>query len=78
MFDNLTKRLHGVFRDLAGYGKLTEKNMEKALRQIRTSLLEADVNYRVVKQFIEDIRKKAVGQKLFKTITPNADVGKDS
>lgn len=70
MFDNLTKKLHGIFRDLAGYGKLTEKNMDRALRQIRTSLLEADVNYRVVKQFIEDIREKAVGTKLLRTITP--------
>ena len=70
MFDNLTSKLHSVFRDLAGYGKLSEKNMEQALRQIRTSLLEADVNYKVVKRFIDDVRKKAIGKKVFKTVTP--------
>lgn len=70
MFDNLTNRLQNVFRNLAGYGKLTEKNMEDALKQIRKSLLEADVNYKVVKRFIDDIRQKAIGKKIFKTVTP--------
>lgn len=70
MFENLTKRLHTIFRNIAGAGKLTEKNIEESLRQIRASLLEADVNYKVVIDFIEKIRQKAIGQKLLSSITP--------
>lgn len=70
MFDNLTKRLHTVFRNIAGYGKITEKNMSHALHEIRKALLEADVNYKIVKDFIESIRQKALGKGLYKKVTP--------
>lgn len=70
MFENLTKRLHAIFQNIAGSSKLTEKNIEDSLRQIRTSLLEADVNYKIVIDFIEKIKQKAVGQRLLSSITP--------
>lgn len=70
MFDNLTKRLHDIFRNIAGYGKITEKNMTEALHKLRTSLLEADVNYKVVKDLIEAIKQKAIGRELYKKVTP--------
>lgn len=70
MFENLTKRLHAIFQNIAGSARLTEKNIEDSLRQIRASLLEADVNYKVVIDFVERIRQKAIGQKLLSSITP--------
>lgn len=71
MFDNLTKKFHDIFRNIAGNARLTERNIEDSLHQIRTSLLEADVNYKVVMDFIKDIRQKAVGQKVLSSITPS-------
>ena len=60
MFDNLSDKLQRVFKNLRGEGKLTPENMEAALREIRVALLEADVNFRVVKQLIENIDRKSV------------------
>ena len=62
MFDNLSDKLDGVFRKLKGHGKLSEKNISDGLREVRLALLEADVNYKVVKNFIADIKARAVGQ----------------
>jgi len=62
MFENLTDRLNGVFDKLSRRGKLSERDVDAAMREVRLALLEADVNYRVVKKFIEDIRSRAVGQ----------------
>jgi len=70
MFDNLTKRFHNLFRNIAGYGRLSEKNMEDSFRRIRTSLLEADVNYKVVIDFIARVRSQAKGRKVLNSITP--------
>ena len=53
MFDSLSEKLQSVFKNLRGYGKLTEKNVADALREVRLALLEADVNYKVAKDFIE-------------------------
>ena len=61
MFENLTEKLQKVFKDLRGYGKLTSENIEAALREVRLALLEADVNYKVVKDFIATIAERAVG-----------------
>ena len=61
MFDNLSDKLQRVFKNLRGEGKLSAENMESALREIRVALLEADVNFRVVKQLIENIKQKAMG-----------------
>jgi signal recognition particle subunit SRP54 len=74
MFENLTDRLQKVFRDLRGYGKLTPENIDDALRQVRLALLEADVNYKVVKEFIGAISERAVGQDVLESLTPGQQV----
>jgi len=70
MFDELTDKLEAVFKKLKGQGKLTEKNIKDALRDIRRSLLEADVNFRVAKTFIKNVEKKALGTEVLNSITP--------
>ena len=74
MFENLTDRLQKVFRDLRGYGKLSPENIDAALRQVRLALLEADVNYTVVKEFIATIAARAVGQDVLESLTPGQQV----
>ncbi|MCX5837304.1 MAG: signal recognition particle receptor subunit alpha, partial [Deltaproteobacteria bacterium] len=76
MFENLTDKLDGIFRKLKGRGRLDEENIQSALKEIRMALLEADVNFRVVRDFIEDIRKRAVGQEVLESITPGQQVVK--
>jgi len=76
MLDNLTSRLTGIFDRLRGYGRLTEDNIVEALREVRVALLEADVNFKVVKGFIERVREKAVGQDVLKSLTPGQQVVK--
>jgi len=70
MFETLTDKLNATFRRLTGRGKLTEANIQDALKQVRIALLEADVNYKVVKAFIDDIRKRAIGQEVLESLTP--------
>ncbi len=70
MFESLNKRLENVFKNIRGLGKLTEKNMKDSLQEIRMALLEADVNYKVVKQFIQDVQEAAVGQHVIESIHP--------
>lgn len=70
MFDNLTERLGLAFKKLRGHGKLTEKNIEEGLKEVRMALLEADVHYRVVKQFISDIKERAIGSEVLESLTP--------
>ena len=74
MFDTLSDRLQVVFKKLRGYGKLTEKNIQDGLREVRLVLLEADVNYKVVKNFIEKVKEKAVGEQVLKSLTPGQQV----
>ena len=74
MFDNLSDKLQKVFKNLRGEGKLTAENMEVALREIRVALLEADVHFRVVKQFIEGIRVKAMGEEVLTALSPSQQV----
>ena len=76
MFDNLSDKLTEVFKQLKGHGKLTEKNIEAGLRQVRMALLEADVHYKVVKQFIADIKSRALGQEVLTSLTPGQQVVK--
>ena len=76
MLDNLTSRLTGIFDRLRGYGRLTEENIVEALREVRVALLEADVNFKVVKSFVDRVREKAVGQDVFKSLTPGQQVVK--
>src|ERR1700680_2907061 len=74
MFDNLSEKLQRVFKNLRGEGKLTAENMESALREIRMALLEADVNFRVVKQLIENIKAKAMGEDVLTALSPSQQV----
>jgi len=76
MLDSLTARLTGIFDRLRGYGRLTEENIQEALREVRVALLEADVNFKVVKGFIERVRVKAVGQDVLTSLTPGQQVVK--
>src|SRR5918911_1180901 len=76
MFDNLSDKLQRVFKNLRGEGKLTAENMESALREIRMALLEADVNFRVVKQLIENIKAKATGEEVLSALSPTQQVVK--
>lgn len=76
MFDNLTEKLQRVFKNLRGEGRLSAENMESALREIRVALLEADVNFRVVKQLIENIRQKAMGEEVLTALSPSQQVVK--
>jgi signal recognition particle subunit SRP54 len=76
MFDNLSDKLQRIFKNLRGEGKLTAENMEAALREIRVALLEADVHFRVVKQFIEAVREKAMGQEVLSALSPAQQVVK--
>jgi signal recognition particle subunit SRP54 len=74
MFESLSDRLQGVFRSLRGEARLTEETVEAALREIRMALLEADVNFKVVKAFIDRVRDRAVDQEVLKSLTPAQQV----
>src|SRR5918996_4189740 len=76
MFDALSTRLQSVFDKLGGHGRLTEDNIQAALREVRVALLEADVNFKVVRSFIERVRVKAVGQDVLTSLTPGHQVVK--
>jgi len=76
MFENLSEKLQRVFKNLRGEGRLSAENMEGALREIRMALLEADVNFRVVKQLIENIRQKAMGEEVLTALSPSQQVVK--
>jgi len=70
MFDSLTQKLEIAFKKLRGQGKITPQNIEESLREVRRALLDADVNYKVTKQFIDSVQKRAVGQEVLASITP--------
>lgn len=74
MFQEITDKFESVFKRLRGQGKLTEKNIADSLRQVRRVLLEADVNYRVAKDFIKHVEEKAVGREVLRSITPGQQV----
>ena len=76
MFESLSEKLERVFKNLRGEGKLTAENMEAALRDIRVALLEADVNYKVVKQFVVNVREKAMGAEVLTALSPAQQVVK--
>lgn len=76
MFDALSDRLEGIFSKLRSRGYLKEEDIDVALREIRLALLEADVNFRVVKDFVNRIKEKAVGQEILKSLTPGQQVVK--
>ncbi len=76
MFESLSKRLESVFKTIRGQGRLTEANMREAMQQIRTALLEADVNFQVVKKFIADVQEAAVGEKVLDSVHPGQQIVK--
>ena len=76
MFDSLSTRLQTIFERLGGRGRLSEDNIQEALREVRVALLEADVNFKVVRAFMDRVREKAVGQDVLKSLTPAQQVVK--
>src|SRR5437879_1657826 len=74
MFENLQEKLQRAFKSLRGQAKLTEENIQEAMREIRLALLEADVNFKVVKQFIDQVQAKAVGQEVLTALSPGEQV----
>ena len=76
MFENLTDRLESAFKKLRGHGKLTEDNIQEAMGEVRTALLEADVNFGVVKEFINQVTAKAIGSEVLLSLSPGQQVVK--
>lgn len=74
MFENLQDKLDGLFRGLRGKARMTERNIEEALREVRIALLDADVSYRAAKTFIKRVEERAVGQEVLKSLTPGQQV----
>ena len=70
MFENLSSKLDAIFKRLKGHGKLTEQNIKEALKEVRIALLEADVNFKVVKDFIQSVEQRAIGQEVMASLTP--------
>jgi len=76
MFDSLSERLQGVFGELRGHGKLSEADVDKAMREIRLALLEADVNFKVVREFVNHVKERALGVEVMESLTPAQQVVK--
>ncbi len=76
MFNSLSSRLDKIFRDLKGQGYLTEQNIKDSLREIRIALLEADVNFRIVRNFVKEVEKRAIGAEVMKSLTPGQQIVK--
>src|SRR5579864_2042720 len=74
MFESLSKRLEGIFNNLSGQGKLTEDDVNAALREVRLALIEADVNLKVARQFVERVKQKAIGTDVAGSFTPAQQV----
>ena len=70
MLDSLTEKFEGIFSSLRGNGKITEKNVEDVVKEIRMILLEADVNFKVVKEFVKEVKDEAIGKEVVKSVTP--------
>src|SRR5437899_10441947 len=76
MFSQLGDKLQEIFKDLRGHGKISEANIDAALRQVRLALLEADVNFQVAKNFIARVKEKALGEAVLRSITPGQQIVK--
>ena len=74
MFENLSEKLDLTFKKLTGRGRLSEKNIQDSLKEVRLALLEADVNYKVVKNLVEDIRERSLGQEVLESLTPGQQI----
>ena len=76
MFDSLSSKLQGAFRNLRGLGKISEANVTEALRDVRMALLEADVNFKVARDFIERVKTKSIGAEVVQSIQPGQQIVK--
>src|SRR6185312_17509812 len=76
MFENLQEKLQRTFKNLRGQGTLTPENIQEAMKEIRMALLEADVNFKVVKDFVDHVQEKAVGQEVMTALSPAQQVVK--
>ena len=74
MFDSLSEKLQGAFKNLRGLGKISEDNISDSLREVRMALLEADVNFKVARDFIERVKQKSVGEEVIKSIQPGQQI----
>src|ERR671933_1286913 len=74
MFESLSDRLNATFTRLGSKGRLDEEDIDEAMKEVRRALLEADVNFKVVKSFVEKVRERAVGQEVLKSLTPAQQV----
>src|SRR6185369_16938000 len=74
MFESLSDKLDLIFKKLRGQGVMTEENIKEALREVRLVLLEADVNFKVVKEFIERVRERAIGTQVLQSLAPGQQV----
>ena len=77
MFETLTEKLNGIFGRLTGKGRLTEKDVDEALRQIRLALLEADVNFRVARELVNRVQERAVGSDVMEALSPGPAGGEN-
>ena len=74
MFENLSDKLEGAFKKLRGHGKLSEENIGEAMGEVRTALLEADVNFKVARNFVKTVTEKAVGREVSKSLSPGQQI----
>lgn len=78
MFESLSERLEGAFKRLRGQGQITESNVREALRDVRMALLDADVNFKVVKDFMARVQEKALGQDVLTSVSRDNNLSKSS
>jgi len=76
MFSRLSDKLQDVFKDLRGHGRISESNVHDALREVRLALLEADVHFKVAKDFIARVKEKALGEEVLRSVTPGQQIVK--
>ncbi|MFH1560569.1 MAG: signal recognition particle receptor subunit alpha, partial [Chloroflexota bacterium] len=76
MFEALSEKLNAVFSRLSGKGRLTEKEVDEGLREVRLALLEADVNFRVARDFVQRVRERAVGSEVLESLSPGQQIVK--
>src|ERR1700679_3159611 len=74
MFDSLSNKLQNAFKNLRGLGKISETNVSDSLREVRQALLEADVNFKVARDFIERVKTKAIGQEVIQSVHPGQQI----
>ncbi|HHY91275.1 MAG TPA: signal recognition particle protein, partial [Clostridiales bacterium] len=74
IFEGLAEKLQGALQKLKNKGKLTEKDVQEAMREVKLALLEADVNFKVVKEFIDKVKERAVGAEVMESLTPGQQV----